>query len=108
MPRTHLDTAVRAIEFADLAKREAWRRERGMVVFSLWDSTNTRPSVDIFAESPVEFETLMRDAVSVTLAGMIVRVASVPHLIEMKQQAGRPKDLADIELLRAPSAKGNS
>jgi hypothetical protein len=31
-----------------------------MQVFSLWDSTNQRPTVDILLQSPVGFEALRR------------------------------------------------
>lgn len=43
-----------------------------MRVFSYWDSTGKRPTIDIFIASPIAFEEL----------------------------AGRPQDLADIERLR--------
>jgi hypothetical protein len=35
-----------------------------------------------------------------TMAGMTLRIASIPHLIRMKQHAGRPQDIADMEVLR--------
>jgi hypothetical protein len=49
----------------------------------------------------VSFEELWTGATLVAIAGIDVRVASVPHLIRMKEAAGRPQDLADVERLRA-------
>ncbi len=92
---------VDAMELADAERRTAWRQDRRMQVFSFWDTTNTKPTIDIFIEPPIHFEDLWRDAVPMLLGGVTVRVASVAHLIRMKQTAGRPQDLADIERLRS-------
>ncbi len=93
---------VNAMLFADPAARAAWRRERGMRVFSLWDTTGTRPTIDLFAESVIPFEDLWRNAITIEIAqNLTIRVASIPHLIQLKEIAGRPQDLADIERLRA-------
>jgi predicted nucleotidyltransferase len=86
---------------ADSTKRSQWQRERGMQVFSFWDSTNTRPTVDVLLDSPVPFEQLWIDAKLVSIGDTPVRVASIAHLIALKARAGRPQDLADIERLRA-------
>ncbi len=48
----------------------------------------------------VPFPELWRDSLVVSLLGASVRIASIPHLIQMKQLAGRTQDLADIEVLR--------
>ena len=90
---------VDARQLADPAVRRVWREERGMQVFSFWDPTHSRPSIDIFVESPIAFADLWRDAVEVLLDGVALRVASIPHLIALKRIAGRPQDLADIEQL---------
>ncbi len=88
--------------FANPVIRASWRRERGMQVFSLWDTTGRRPTIDIFTESILPFEDLWNDASAVEISqGLAIRVASVPHLIRLKEIAGRPQDIADIERLRA-------
>jgi len=51
--------------FADPATRAAWRRERGMQVFSLWDATGTRPTIDRFTDSVIPFEDLWKDAADI-------------------------------------------
>jgi hypothetical protein len=71
-----------------------------MEVFSLWDTTNRRPTIDVLLASPVPFTDLLNGSVTVTIGAVQVRVASVAHLIDMKQQTARPRDLEDVERLR--------
>jgi uncharacterized nucleotidyltransferase DUF6036 len=87
-----------AIEFADPAKRAEWVREKSMLVFSLRPPTGV-PMVDLFLEPPMSFERLWERSLVVTMRGVPVRVAGLDDLIELKRQAGRPEDLADIEAL---------
>lgn len=47
------------------------------------------------------FDQLARTAVRMDLDGLAVDVASVDDLIRMKQAAGRPKDLIEVEVLGA-------
>jgi hypothetical protein len=47
----------------------------------------------------MDFELLYRDAASLVVGQTSVRVASVQHLIAIKQAAGRPKDLDDAARL---------
>lgn len=71
-----------------------------MQVFPLWDPGNPLRSVDVFIEEPIAFGDLLARAIRKDLDGVPVNVACIPHLIEMKQQAGRPRDLDDIAKLR--------
>ena len=57
-------------------------------------------SLDVFMKEPIAFDSLLRDAVSKDIDGVAVRVASIEHLIEMKQVAARPRDQEDIARLR--------
>jgi hypothetical protein len=91
---------VNAADFADAATRSAWQRDHGMVVFSLWDSANRRPPVDILLDSVVPFENLWHYAVDMSFRGVVIKVASIVHLIRLKQHSGRPQDLADIARLQ--------
>lgn len=93
-------------EFADPEVRRRWREESGLVVLSFWDPENRCPTVDLFAEYPMNFETLFAKSVTVSLSGTDVRIASVAHLVDIKRAAGRPRDLEDVvrltELFREP------
>jgi hypothetical protein len=89
---------VKVTDFANPAIRQSWIRDKGMMVFQLYND-QVHQGVDVFAEYPLDFETLWRDAVLVALGPTSSRIASIDHLIMMKQQAGRPQDLIDIEKL---------
>jgi hypothetical protein len=86
---------------ADPMQRRDWQVTRHMQVFSFWDSTNARPTVDIMLDPVVSFDELWSDGSVVTLGGHEVRIASVRHLIRLKEAAGRAQDLVDVERLRA-------
>lgn len=86
-------------QFADPEIRQSWRRQQGMQVLSFWDPENRRPTVDLFTESPMDFERLWSQAEAMTISGFRIRVASVAHLVEIKLQAGRSRDLEDVARL---------
>jgi hypothetical protein len=59
-----------------------------------------RPTADV--DLAIDLSThATQDAVVVRISDMGVRIASIPHLIKMKEAAGRAQDLADLERLRA-------
>ena len=76
-----------------------------MKVFSFWDTTYTRPTVDVMLAPVVSFDDLWADAAITTIGDVEVRIASVQHLIRMKEAAGRPQDLVDLERLFSPDAR---
>lgn len=88
-------------QFADPEVRRRWVEERNMTVFSMHDPDDPRRVVDIFADPPIDFSALRRDAQVMDVGGTRVHVASRAHLIQMKKLAGRAQDLADIEALHA-------
>jgi hypothetical protein len=92
---------VDPIALADPEQRREWQTVHNMQVFSFWDSSNTRPTVDIMLSPEVPFEELWASASAMNIGGHEVRVASIDHLIRMKAAAGRTQDLADIARLQA-------
>lgn len=92
-------------DFADPEKRRDWAEQRNMQVFQLWDPDNALRSVDVFVREPLDFNTLWSDAVIKDLDGVPIRIASIRHLIAMKNVAGRPRDLDDIAALREIAAE---
>lgn len=92
---------VDPLALADPEQRRQWQTTRNMRVFSFWDSSNARPTVDVMLEPSIPFEALWAEASLVNLGSHEIRIASIEHLIQMKEAAGRTQDLADIEQLRA-------
>lgn len=95
---------VELAAFADPARRREWAETRGMTVFNLYHPDDPLRSVDLFVASPVPFEELWSRAVTLRLQGDDVKVASIPDLIRMKREAGRPIDLEDVRSLEAIAA----
>ena len=96
---------VAARDFADPATRARWIRDKHMKVFPLVDPQNPLRQVDLFVESPIDFETLWGRAEVIELGLTTVRVAHVDDLIAMKRAAGRRQDLADVEALESIRAE---
>jgi len=83
-------------EFADENVRRSWMAEKNMKALSLHDGEIPPTVIDILAESPVAFEDLYERAKLISVDGMSLRIASIPDLIALKRQSGRPEDLSDI------------
>jgi hypothetical protein len=99
---------VDPLAFADAARRAEWVETRNLEVFSMRDEQNPLLTVGLFAREPIPFEELWAHVDQILLGGETVRVASIPHLIQMKRTAGRPQDLADInQLERIAARRGN-
>jgi len=94
-------------DFADPSIRARWIAEKNMRVFSFRDPDDELRRVDLFVDEPVRFEGLWERAILLPLERTTVRVASIPDLIDMKRQAGRAMDLADIEALETILEESN-
>lgn len=91
---------VPASAFADPATRSRWVAERNLMVFTLTEPGGML-EVDLFARSPLPFDALWSQALTVLVGETEVRIAALDDLIAMKRDAGRPQDLADITALEA-------
>ena len=91
---------VTAEQFADPEQRESWRREKGMLVLKLWSDAHRRTPIDVFVYEPFDFADEWQRAPRFEWGeGLHVPVVSLPTLLAMKREAGRPQDLADIDAL---------
>jgi len=91
---------VSAREFADEKKREMWRREKEMLVLQFWSDEHRRTQVDVFVREPFDFDWEHATAPHHEITpGVIARVVGWDTLIQMKKEAGRLKDLADLDML---------
>lgn len=100
---------VTAAEFADPATRETWRRDKGMVVLTMWSDRHRETPLDIFVSEPFDFEAEFRSAlVQEAAPGLSVPFLRLETLLALKRAAGRPKDLADIDELHLLYGKPSS
>ncbi|WP_234981636.1 hypothetical protein [Fontimonas thermophila] len=92
---------VTADQFADTTQRRRWIEEKGMQVLNFFSDRHRETSVDVFVYEPFDFEQEYERALVGEIApGLPARFVSIPTLIHMKEAAGRPRDLDDIQHLR--------
>lgn len=95
-------------QFADVATRQVWIREKGMQVLNFFCSTRPETTLDIFVTEPFQFDEEYENATRGELTPqLVVPFVTIPTLIKMKRVAGRPKDLDDIEHLQWILMEGN-
>jgi hypothetical protein len=70
---------VKLADFADPMIREAWIRDKGMMVFQMY-SDQTRMSIDIFVQYPLDFDELWDQGTKIDLPDTSLRIASIDHL----------------------------
>ena len=96
------------VQLASLAQPELieqWYRDKGMLAFSVRGPETVATVLDILVRPVIPFADLLRDAEVIDVGAMRVPVASIEHLIAMKTNTGRSKDLIDIEELRKIQAQ---
>lgn len=98
----HPTVPISGDQFADPELRRQWGEEKHMQVLQFWSNAHPETKLDVFIEHPFDFhsewETAKREPAGPN--GTEIRIATISTLIAMKQVAGRPKDLIDIEYLR--------
>ena len=71
-----------------------------MLVLKLWSDSHNRTPIDVFVYEPFDLDEELEQASKVALSDHLeVPVVSLPTLLRMKREAGRPQDLADIDEL---------
>lgn len=79
---------------------DQWHHERGMLAFALRGPDTMATVIDVLVGPVVPFADLRRDAVMVDIGPIKAPVASIEHLIVMKTDTYRAKNVIDIEELR--------
>jgi len=91
-------------EFTDAERRAQWVREKGLTVFSASSPEHPATELDLFVETPFDFDAAYRGAERKEVApGVSATFVGLGDLIAMKRAAGRPQDLQDIEHLERES-----
>lgn len=93
-------------EFADPEKRAQWVQSQHLTVFSVYSPRHPLTEVDLFVEAPLDFEAAYRRAVPKEIApGLAATFVGIRDLRHLKQLAGRPQDLLDLDKLPASDAE---
>jgi len=92
---------VSAHEFADPQARQAWIRDKRMIVFQLHSEQHRDTRIDLFVTEPFDFDHEYEHALIGNLApGLPLRFVRLDTLIRMKEAAGREKDMEDARQLK--------
>ncbi|OGI20958.1 MAG: hypothetical protein A3B68_08605 [Candidatus Melainabacteria bacterium RIFCSPHIGHO2_02_FULL_34_12] len=93
---------VDIIELADPNKREHWKKERNMKVFSIYNAENEFEVIDIMIQDYIDFETAYKNKKIMLDEGISIPVISISDLIKLKEIATqeRDRDLTDLKILR--------
>ncbi|MEO7165386.1 MAG: hypothetical protein ABI041_20870 [Bdellovibrionia bacterium] len=75
--------------------RKEYIENRNLIAWSFYNPQNPIETVDII----ITHNAKLMKIVKIRAFDCELRVASLPDLIEMKKQSGRPQDLADIDAL---------
>lgn len=87
-------------ELADKSKREFWKNEKNMKVFSFYNPENDLEVVDIMIQDYIDFDSSYVRRENLYDGKMSIKVISIDDLIKLKQIANRPRDKDDIEVLK--------
>jgi|SRR5215469_6953988 len=86
--------------FADAPTRAQWVRDKGLTVFSLFSPAHQTVDIDLFVEEPLDFTRAYTEAARQEIVpGLPAVFVGLQDLLALKRQAGRPKDLVDIQHL---------
>jgi hypothetical protein len=92
---------VTAEEFADPDQRARWIEEKGMTVLSFHSEPHRETPIDLFVSEPFDFDQEYELALVEEIAPALpVRILRLETLLKMKDEAGRPQDVADAAELR--------
>ncbi len=86
---------------ADAAVRRHWIQQKHMTVYSFIQRKMPPRVVDILLNPLGQFDAIHRRRITVRARGVAVPLVPVDVLVKMKQAAGRPEDLFDIQALKA-------
>ena len=87
-------------DFADAEKRKEWIGHKGMMVFTVYDVDNPFFLIDIFVETPFDFDTVFEKREKMEFEDTVISVVPITELIAMKERSARPQDKADIFYLK--------
>lgn len=88
-------------DFTHPEKREQWREEKGMEVFSLFHPEHSLKTIDVFVYEPIDYDEVDAEKEIASAKDITIPYVSIRHLKALKKMSGRKQDQADIEALEA-------
>ena len=95
-PRVQADP----MELSKPEKREFWKNEKNMKVFSFFNPNNEQEIIDIMIQDYIDIDQAFRNSNLVSDGNISVPLVSIDDLIRLKEISGRGRDLADLKILR--------
>ena len=95
-PRVQADP----MELSKPEKREFWKNEKNMKVFSFFNPNNEQEIIDIMIQDYIDLDQAFRNSKLVSDGDISVHLVSIDDLIRLKEISGRGRDLADLKILR--------
>ena len=86
-------------QFKDPKNRRDWMRKKNMKAFSFFHRTNPINTIDLLLGNVAEYGKVKKVSKDVR-EDLHIPTVSLNELKKMKQKAGRPKDLLDLELIK--------
>jgi predicted nucleotidyltransferase len=103
VPRTPVDPEL----LSDPTERASWK-QRNMVALAFYDDQPPWTVVDVFIDHPIDYDQLLAQSVVIETQGVPMRVCGLLHLITLKEEANRPKDIEDLRWLHELLHRGNA
>ncbi len=94
-------------ELLDPQKRAYWIKEKNMRVFSFFHPEKPTEMIDVFIDSPIDFEEAYKNKRIFSSRDINIPVPSIEDMIKLKKISGRPQDIEDIEALKEINEKNN-
>lgn len=95
-PRLAVDPTL----LTDEKTRNEWIQKKNMIVFSFLHESNPLEIIDVLVKDLPPFEELWAERLEVEAFGDKLKVIGKLHLIALKERAGRPRDIQDVERLK--------
>ncbi len=92
-----LPVSIMALKDKEVVER--WLKEKNLQAFSFIPPKDNPLQIDIILEESLKFKNINKQKVLKKIGDIFVPVISIEQLIKMKQKAGRPQDLFDLENL---------
>lgn len=91
---------IDAADLSDPEIRRGWIHDKGMRAFTFRLPNHPLASIDVLIDGPLDYARLARRAEQIDAGALVLRIAAIDDLIEMKLVANRAQDLADVDALR--------